>query len=208
MRSKNKRVFLLALGLSVVLALMSGTAYGQCGARGHKPCAKKAKAAVKKRTAKSTKKVSGRSTSSKTAAIAVAPRERVGYIVMESVNTGGTGSGGAGSGADDSDPPPPAPPRPLNVPKVISGGVLNGRATSLPTPVYPPAARAVRAGGAVSVQVLVDENGSVISASAVSGNPLLRTAAVNAARQARFNPTKLSGQPVKVSGIVIYNFVP
>jgi TonB family protein len=94
------------------------------------------------------------------------------------------------------------------VPKQISGGVLNGKAVSLPKPVYPPAARAVRASGAVSVQVLVDEEGNVVSASAVSGHPLLRASAVQAARSAKFTPTKLAGQPVKVSGVVTYNFVP
>jgi protein TonB len=86
--------------------------------------------------------------------------------------------------------------------------VLNGKATSLPKPAYPPAARAVRASGAVSVQVLIDENGNVVSASAVSGHALLKAAAVQAARGAKFSPTKLSGQPVKVSGIITYNFVP
>ena len=86
--------------------------------------------------------------------------------------------------------------------------MLNGKATSLPKPPYPPAARAVRAAGAVSVQVLIDESGNVVSASAVSGHPLLRAAAVQAARGARFSPTQLSGQPVKVSGVITYNFVP
>lgn len=95
-----------------------------------------------------------------------------------------------------------------DVPKQVSGGVLNGKATSFPKPPYPPAARAVRASGSVSVQVLVDEEGSVISASAVSGHPLLRAAAVQAARSAKFAPTILSGQPVKVSGVLTYNFVP
>jgi TonB family protein len=106
-------------------------------------------------------------------------------------------------------PPPPPTPTPKPPPsKPISGGVLNGKATRLPTPTYPPAARAVRAGGSVAVQVLIDENGNVISASAASGNPLLRAAAVAAARGAKFSPTKLSGQPVKVQGIITYNFVP
>jgi hypothetical protein len=36
---------------------------------------------------------------------------------------------------------------------------------------------------------------------------MLRAAAIAAARQARFAPTKLSGQPVKVTGIINYNFV-
>lgn len=132
------------------------------------------------------------------------------------VNTGGTGSdsgatGGGGTdegGSSAAPPPPPPPPKPKPVPKQISGGVLNGKATSLPKPPYPPAARAVRASGAVSVQVLIDESGSVVSASAVSGHPLLRAAAVQAARGARFSPTQLSGQPVKVSGVITYNFVP
>lgn len=94
------------------------------------------------------------------------------------------------------------------VPKQISGGVLNGKATSLPKPPYPPAARAVRASGSVAVQVLVDESGSVVSARALSGHPLLRASAVQAARSAKFNPTILAGQPVKVSGVIMYNFVP
>jgi len=91
--------------------------------------------------------------------------------------------------------------------KAISGGVLNGKASSLPKPDYPAAAAAVRAGGAVAVQVLVDENGDVIFAKAVSGHPLLRAAAVKAAREAKFSPTMLSGEQVKVSGVVTYNFV-
>lgn len=127
------------------------------------------------------------------------------------VNTGGTGSdSGAdgGGGAADTGGPPPPPPPVKKVPKQISGGVLNGKATSLPKPPYPPAARAVRASGAVTVQVLIDESGSVVSATAVSGHPLLRAAAVQAARSARFSPTQLSGQPVKVSGVITYNFVP
>lgn len=128
------------------------------------------------------------------------------------VNTTGSGSnsgnfGGGGDG-DTGGAPPPPPPVKKPVPKQISGGVLNGKATSLPKPPYPPAARAVRAAGAVSVQVLIDESGSVVSASAVSGHPLLRAAAVQAARGARFSPTMLSGQAVKVSGVITYNFVP
>jgi periplasmic protein TonB len=128
------------------------------------------------------------------------------------VSTNGTGSDsgntGAGTGTETGgDTPPPPPPKPKPVPKQISGGVLNGKATSLPKPAYPPAAKAVGASGSVSVQVLIDESGNVVSASAVSGHPLLRAAAVAAARGAKFSPTQLSGQPVKVSGVITYNFV-
>jgi protein TonB len=104
------------------------------------------------------------------------------------------------------EPPPPAPvATPPRAP--ISGGVLNGKAISLPKPAYPPIARAAHASGTVTVQVLIDENGNVVSAKAVSGHPLLQAVAVSAARQARFSPTKLSGQPVKVTGVIQYNFV-
>lgn len=127
------------------------------------------------------------------------------------VSRDGSGSdSGRPGGGGDSDrggaPPPPPPPPPVPK-KPISGGVLNGKARSLPKPPYPPAARAVRASGAVSVQVVIDEAGNVISASAVSGHPLLRQAAAQAARGAKFSPTMLSGQPVKVQGVITYNFV-
>lgn len=105
------------------------------------------------------------------------------------------------------EPPPPEAPKPTPPRAPISGGVLNGKAISLPKPAYPAIARAARASGTVVVQVLIDENGRVVSANAVSGHPLLQAVAVGAARQARFSPTKLSGQPVKVTGVIQYNFV-
>lgn len=95
---------------------------------------------------------------------------------------------------------------PKGVPSTISGGVLNGKATSLPKPDFPPAAKAVRASGSVMVQVLVDETGSVVNATAVSGHPLLRQASVEAAKNAKFSPTMLSGKAVKVSGVLTFNF--
>jgi TonB family protein len=89
----------------------------------------------------------------------------------------------------------------------ISGGVLNGKAISKPAPVYPAIAKAARASGTVVVQVTIDEEGEVISARAVSGHPLLQQAAVKAAYKARFSTVRLSGQPVKVTGTLTYNFV-
>jgi len=103
----------------------------------------------------------------------------------------------------DSEPPPVAP-RPILKP--VSGGVLNGTAIFLPQPVYPDAAKRMRTSGLVTVDVVLDETGRVVSATATSGPGLLRDAAVQAALKARFSPTKLSGQPVKVSGIINYKF--
>lgn len=95
------------------------------------------------------------------------------------------------------------------LPKQISGGILNGKATSLPKPEYPEDARKAKLSGTVSVQVLIDETGKVLSANAVSGleNVSLRQAAEAAALRATFTPTLLSGEPVKVSGVITYNFV-
>jgi TonB family protein len=109
----------------------------------------------------------------------------------------------------DTPPPPPVPtpkPTPVGILRV-STGVLEGKAVSLPKPSYPPMARQIRLQGTVTVQVLIDESGKVISATAISGHPLLIAEAQKAARQARFLPTTLSNQPVKVTGVITYNFV-
>ena len=103
----------------------------------------------------------------------------------------------------DMEPPPPGP-RPILKP--VSGGVLNGTAINLPPPVYPEAAKRMRTFGVVTVEVVLDEGGRVVAANATSGPTILRDAAVQAALKARFSPTKLSGQPVKVSGVINYKF--
>ena len=115
----------------------------------------------------------------------------------------------------DAEPPPAASeststsasaPAPRPILKPVSGGVLNGTALSLPSPIYPEAAKRLRMAGLVTVEVVVDETGKVISAEATSGPAVLRDVAVQAALRARFSPTKLSGQPVKVSGMINYKF--
>ena len=85
----------------------------------------------------------------------------------------------------------------------LNGGVLNSKAIYMPVPEVPSG----EATGVVLVAVLVDEQGTVIEARAVSGPPHLHAAAVNAARLARFSPTLLMGEPVRVSGTLSYNFV-
>ena len=109
--------------------------------------------------------------------------------------------------ADDEPPPPPRRSCSLESRRVVAGGIINGKAISKPQAVYPPAAKAARVSGTVAVQVEVDEDGDVTKAEAVSGPDLLREAAEDAAREARFSPTRLSGQPVRVTGTITYNFV-
>jgi len=100
----------------------------------------------------------------------------------------------------------PPTPGPKPILKPVSGGVLNGTALALPAPVYPDTAKRMRISGVVTVEVILDETGKVVSANATGGPTMLRDAAVQAAMKARFSPTKLSGQPVKVSGVINYKF--
>lgn len=107
-------------------------------------------------------------------------------------------------------PQQPAPRAACNYNKrqsaVVQGGTLNGKAVSKPAPLYPPEAKSAGVRGAVAVRVLVGEGGLVETAEAESGPFMLRASAEEAARLARFSPTLLSGEPVKVSGYVTYNF--
>lgn len=91
--------------------------------------------------------------------------------------------------------------------RVVEGSVLNGRAISKPQPSYPNAAKQQGVAGTVVVEILVDEEGKVVKAEALCGHPLIAKAAIEAALKARFTPTLLSGLPVKVSGVITYNFV-
>jgi protein TonB len=115
---------------------------------------------------------------------------------------------GGGQVIEVGTPPPLAPAVEKPKPQIIrKSNVLNGEALSLPKPPYPMIAKQLRIQGPVNVQVVISETGKVISAKAVTGNPALTTAAQQAALQARFSPTMLGDQPVKVSGIITYNFV-
>lgn len=104
-------------------------------------------------------------------------------------------------------PSPRTTPPPANTNRSVNAGNLTSRAVNLIKPVFPVAAKTVRVSGPVIVQVLVDETGKVVSANAISGHPLLRPAAENAARRSQFDPVRVSGQAVKTTGTVVYNFV-
>jgi TonB family protein len=124
--------------------------------------------------------------------------------------TNGTGpANGSGPANIDVGTPPPLPIPPVHPapPRVVSKGVITGLALVLPKPAYPMLAKQAGAQGPVNIQVLIDETGSVVSAKAVSGHPLLMAAAQKAAYGARFSPTRLGDQAVKVSGVITYNFL-
>jgi TonB family protein len=86
-------------------------------------------------------------------------------------------------------------------------GVESGRILVMPKPGYPAIARAAHAEGEVEVKVIIGEEGTVIAAASISGHPLLQAASVAAARDAVFTPTRFYGKPVKVVGVIKYNFV-
>ncbi|HZG51835.1 MAG TPA: energy transducer TonB [Pyrinomonadaceae bacterium] len=111
---------------------------------------------------------------------------------------------------DEEDPrpvrPTPTPAKPRDQIRV-SSSVISSKIISKPTPAYPPLARQARVQGTVTVEILIDVEGRVVSAQATNGHPLLRMAAQQSAYHARFSPTSISGQPVKVSGVITYNFI-
>ena len=147
------------------------------------------------------------------------PRPRDGIVILGNTTVDPPGDGKSSSeagkgGANTTRPnpvvvigePPAVVPMPKPVTKVIRKPILNGEALVLPKPPYPPMAKQIGVRGRVNVQVLIDERGNVVSATPVSGHPLLVTAAKAAALQAKFSPTMLGDQPVKVSGVITYNF--
>lgn len=97
---------------------------------------------------------------------------------------------------------------PCEAPKMGNGFILNNRALNLVKPEYPQELKEDKISGAVNVQVIIDERGEVVSASAVSGHTELRKYAVEAVKKSRFKRTVLCGKPVKVTGIIVYNFIP
>lgn len=85
-------------------------------------------------------------------------------------------------------------------------GSLVAYATRQSSPIYPPAARTIRAAGVVRVEVTVDEQGNVAEVQKASGPALLQGSAKDAIRKWKFKPFLIDGQPVKATGFVNFNF--
>jgi TonB family protein len=81
-----------------------------------------------------------------------------------------------------------------------------GKAVNLPMPIYPKDAISSKIFGKVEVKVLIDENGDVVSAEAISGNALLFNSAVEAAKKAKYIPTMCDDKPEKTDGLIVYDF--
>lgn len=85
-------------------------------------------------------------------------------------------------------------------------GSLIAYATRQTQPIYPPAAKTIRATGVVRVEVTVNEAGDVSEVQKASGPSMLQSAAKDAIRKWKFKPFVRDGQPVKATGFVSFNF--
>jgi len=76
----------------------------------------------------------------------------------------------------------------------------------MPKAVMSEEAKRLKLSGRVTVKVIVDESGKVVSAVAQNGPAALREAAESAARQATFAPVTQDGITVRVTGTLTYTF--
>lgn len=88
----------------------------------------------------------------------------------------------------------------------VTEEVLKGSALVRVQPVYPQAAKQLRISGAVLIQVKIDEAGLVSEAKILCGPDIISEAALEAARKWTFKPTLLADKPIKVEGILTFNF--
>ncbi len=153
------------------------------------------------------------------------PAVKPGTVVAGVPNTGSFSSVGTGipsSQPGDLSEPPPPPPTPAPTPKVtptpaptpkpqemvrMTSEMITGKALRKVQPPYPQIAKQIKAQGTVPVQITISEEGRVLQATVVSGNPTLHDAARQAALQWVFSPTVLNGKAVKVSGVISFNFI-
>jgi len=101
----------------------------------------------------------------------------------------------------------PDRPKP-SVEKERKAHELCGKAINLLKPEYPEEAKARGISGRVSIEVVSDEDGNVIWAKAVEGDPLLQQAALRAACQSIYSPERISNRAIKVARVITYNFLP
>jgi periplasmic protein TonB len=100
-------------------------------------------------------------------------------------------------------PPAPAPP----APPVAGGQLQQPKLLSSVAAVYPTLARAQHVQGDVTIDVLIDATGKVAATNVISGNPLLRTAAIDALRLWKYQPARLNGEaiPVHLSVTIVFH---
>jgi TonB family protein len=100
----------------------------------------------------------------------------------------------------------PEPAKPMRV--RLLAGVTAGHLIHLVRPAYPEQAQEMRIGGAVVLHAIIATDGHIQNLEVVSGQTLLRQAALDAVRQWRYSPYFKDGQPVEVDTTITVNFQP
>ncbi|WP_089407839.1 energy transducer TonB [Granulicella rosea] len=116
----------------------------------------------------------------------------------------GTGTG-TGVGVSVSAAPGGEAGRPGTPPR-ISSGVSKGMLITEIKPVYPTIARAARVQGTIMLSAVIDKTGRITGLQVVSGPEMLRGAALDAVRGARYRPFLLNGEPTEVLTTISVNF--
>ena len=88
----------------------------------------------------------------------------------------------------------------------ISQGVAVGMLQTRIEPVYPSIALKAHVQGTVLLHAIIATDGHVENIQLIQGHPMLVEAAINAVRQWRYAPYRLSGEPVEVDTTVSVNF--
>lgn len=94
----------------------------------------------------------------------------------------------------------------IDKPMRVSGGVSAGMLMTPIQPIYPAIARATRTEGTVVVEAVISKAGRIESLRVTSGPEMLRAAALDAIRAARYQPYKLNGEPTEVQTTITVNF--
>jgi protein TonB len=121
---------------------------------------------------------------------------------MTDVLPSGIGVLGNGPGPVVSVRPARAPAAPLHV----STGVLQGMLIAPIRPVYPAIAKAAHVEGVVVVEAVISRTGTIESLHVVKGPAMLQQAAMEAIREARYQPFRLNGEPTEVQTTITVNF--
>ena len=102
----------------------------------------------------------------------------------------------------------PAPPAKQELPKRVrvSEGVMRTLLIKKVRPKYPREARKKHVEGAVVIKTIIGHEGDVQELTVASGDPLLAPAALEAAKQWKYKPYLLHGQPVEIETQIIMIF--
>lgn len=122
-------------------------------------------------------------------------------------NCAGSTPDGIGDGPPGAAAGPGTPEGTGTGPIRITGGITPPVRTMYVAPVYPDIARAAGISAIVILECTIDPSGRVTDVRVLSGHPLLNESAMNAVRQWRYTPTRLSGVPVAVLMTVTVRFI-